>query len=85
VPEQKVLDAEIWCPVSGFQTKNAGAIPPHKIGLIVCVDGNLYGRCPIHLAKIFIQDKETIRRITEGSNVVRVKEKRVKETKNAAS
>ena len=85
MPEQKFLDTEVWCPVSGTKLKDGTIIPPHKIQLMVCSDGHLYARCIVHFAKVFIQEKETVRKILEASNVIRVREKRVKETKNATS
>jgi hypothetical protein len=85
VPTQKYLDTEVWCPVSGFKRKDGSVIPPHKVQLMICADGNLYARCPIHLAKSFIQDGQTIREIVDASNVIRTKEKRTKEPKNATS
>jgi hypothetical protein len=85
VPTQKYLDTEVWCPVSGFKRKDGSVIPPHKVQLMICADGNLYARCPVHLAKSFIQDGQTIKEIVDASNVIRTKEKRVKELKNATS
>lgn len=85
VPTQKYLDTEVWCPVSGFKRKDGSVIEPHKIQIMICADGNLYARCPRHLAKCFIQDGQTIREVIEASNVIRTKEKRSKEVKNAAS
>ena len=85
MPTQKYLDTEVWCPVSGFKRKDGTVFPPHKIQLMICADGNLYARCPQHLAKMFLQDGQSIREIVDASNVIRTKEKRVKEPKNAAS
>lgn len=84
VPTQKYLDREIWCGMSGFVRKDGSIYPPHKMQLMICADGNLYARCPQHLAKTFIQDGQTIKEVVEASTVVRTKEKRVKEVKNGA-
>lgn len=85
MPEQKFLDTEVWCPVSGFKLKDGTIIPPHKLPLMICADGNLYAKCLVHFAKMFIQEKETVGKMIDASNVIRVREKRDKEAKNAAS
>lgn len=85
MPEQKILNTEVWCPVSGLKLKNNGMIPPHKMTLMVCVDGNLYAKCKLHLAKVFIQRKEFVKMILEASTVILIKQKRAKEGRNVAS
>lgn len=85
VPQQKILDTQLWCPMSGFKAKD-GTIEPHKVTMMQAADGSLFARCERHVAKIFVQDSMTINRVMESSTVVRIKEKRArKELPNGAS
>ena len=90
MPEQKILSSRVWCPCSGFAGKDKAVIPPHKIQLMECANGTLYGWCSGCHSKVFIQNKEIIRRILEVSTVIKVIQKRIskvqrQEGRNVAS
>ena len=81
---KKLLDTELFCPLSGLKVAGQ-VIPPHKMGVMQCVNGSLFAKCPAHLVRCFIADFSTVKLIVSNAKVLRVIEVNRKENKNVAS
>jgi len=83
---QKILDIQLYCPLSGFRFKNGQMIQPHKMTVMQCQNGALFAKCGNHVARCFVADYPTVKAIMDNATVVRVVKKLDrKESKNVAS
>lgn len=83
---QKLLDIELYCPLSGLTMKSGRVIMPHKMTVMQCQNGALFAKCGNHVARCFIADYPTVKMIMDDATVVKiVKKADRKEGRNVAS
>lgn len=69
---RNLLDAEVYCPLSGMKFGVLPPLPVHKVPLTVCKNGVLYTECKDHKVRVFVRDRSIVSEIMKTSRVVGV-------------
>ena len=70
-----LLEVKLFCPMSGFKTKNGVVVPPHQMTVRPCVNGTLLAYCQSHITRCFIASQEAAQSIIEVSDAMKAQPK----------
>jgi hypothetical protein len=66
-----LLEVQLFCPISGFKSKNGTVTPAHKMTVRPCVNGTLLAYCQTHITRCFIASQEITKDIAEASDALK--------------
>lgn len=72
-----LLDLEIYCPWSAI-TVAGQKIKPHKVAVMRCSNGTLFGICRVHACRVFTADQNLIQKVAQSANILEVTHKPLK-------